>query len=74
MEKLDDKKDFSFPYLCLIERVEKWRDRKLFCLVEMKNKRTKNRVFIIYSHVPIKNKTKSNTLYTLKIVYRWALH
>ena len=59
---------------CLVERVEKLRDRKFFCLVEMKNKRTKNRVFIIYSHVPIKNKTKSNTLYTLKIVYRWALH
>ena len=25
---------FSFPHLCLVERVEKWRDEKLFGLVE----------------------------------------
>ena len=32
--------------LCLVRRVEKWRDEKLFCLVEIKNKRMKNKVDI----------------------------
>ena len=36
MEKWEDRKDFSFPHLCLVGRVEKWRDGKLFCLVENK--------------------------------------
>ena len=30
MEKQDNKRDFSFPYLCLVEIVEKWRDKKTF--------------------------------------------
>ena len=36
MEKGEDRKVFSFPDLCLVERVEKWRDGKLFDLVENK--------------------------------------
>ena len=36
MEKGEDRKVFSFPDLCLVERVEKWRDGKLFGLVENK--------------------------------------
>ena len=35
MEKLKDIKDLVFPHLCLVG-VEKWRNRKLFCLVKKK--------------------------------------
>ena len=34
MEKWEDRKVFSFPHLCSVERVEKWRDGKLLGLVE----------------------------------------
>ena len=30
MEKWEDRKDFSFPHLCLVKRVEKWRDTNFF--------------------------------------------
>ena len=46
MEKLEDRKDLVFPHLCLVRGVEKWRDVKLFCLVEIKNERMKNKVDI----------------------------
>ena len=36
MEKWGDKKDFSFSNLCLVGRVEKWRDENFFCLIENK--------------------------------------
>ena len=36
IEKWKNRKDFSFSYLCLVGRVEKLRDGKLFCLVENK--------------------------------------
>ena len=36
MEKWEDRKNFSFPHLCLVERVEKWRDEIFFGLVENK--------------------------------------
>ena len=36
MEKWRDRKDFSFSNLCLVGRVEKWRDEKLFYLIENK--------------------------------------
>ena len=36
MEKGEDRKVFRFFDLCLVERVEKWRDGKLFGLVENK--------------------------------------
>ena len=36
MEKWEDKKVFSFSHLYLVEMVKKWRDRKLFGLIENK--------------------------------------
>ena len=36
MEKWKDRKVFNFPHLCLVERVEKWRNEKLFGLVKNK--------------------------------------
>ena len=42
----DDRRDFNFSRLCLVGRVEKLRDRKYFCLLEIKNRRIKNRVCI----------------------------
>ena len=46
MEKWKDRKDLAFSHLCLVRRVEKWRDEKLFCLVEIKNEMMKNEVDI----------------------------
>ena len=46
MEKWEDRKDFSFPHLCLVGRVEKWRDEKLFYLVGKRNGRIENGVCI----------------------------
>ena len=46
MKKWEDRRDFSFPRLCLVGRVEKWRDGKLFCLVMKINGRIENRVCI----------------------------
>ena len=66
---------FSFSHLCLVRRVEKLRDGRLFCMVEFKNERIKNRVCINLQSCPYLIKQKSNTLYTFKkkFVYRWAL-
>ena len=36
MEKWEDRKYFRFYHLCLVRRMEKWRDEKLFYLVENK--------------------------------------
>ena len=36
IEKWEDRKDFSFTHLCLVGRVEKWMNGKLFCFVENK--------------------------------------
>ena len=52
----DDRRDFNFSRLCLVGRVEKLRDRKYFCLLEIKNRRIKNRVCInllIYPYLKI---------------------
>ena len=51
MKKWEDKKDFNFPHLCLVGRVEKWRvekwrDEKRFCLVEKRNEIIENEVCI----------------------------
>ena len=37
----------------LVERLEKWRDRKLFCLVEKKSERIENKVGIKLPLYPI---------------------
>ena len=36
IEKWEDRNVFTFLHLCLVERVEKWRNEKLFGLVENK--------------------------------------
>ena len=46
MKKWKDRKDLVFPYLCLVRRVEKWMDEIFIYLVEIKNKRMKNKVDI----------------------------
>ena len=46
IEKFKDRKDLVFSHMCLVGRVEKWRDEKLFCLVEKKKVRIENRVCI----------------------------
>ena len=60
MEKWVDRKYFSFSNLCLVRRVKKWRDEKLFYLVKKKNKRIENRVYI---NLPSCYITKGKTLY-----------
>ena len=47
MEKLENKKDFSFPHLCLIGRVEKWREEFFFYLVEKRNGRIEMENFFV---------------------------
>ena len=37
MKKWEDEKYLVFPLMCLVGGVEKWEDRKLFCLVREKN-------------------------------------
>ena len=46
IEKEEDIRDFVFFHLCLVGRMENWRDEKLICLVEKKNKRMENEVDI----------------------------
>ena len=46
MEKLKNKKDLVFPRMYLVGGVEKWKSRKLFCLVEKKSVRIENVVYI----------------------------
>ena len=46
IEKWEDKKDLVFPRVCLVGKMEKWRDEKLICLDEKKNERMKNIVGI----------------------------
>ena len=43
--KGEDRKNLVFPHVCLVREVEKWKNEKLFYLVEEKNGRMKN-VFI----------------------------
>ena len=46
MEKWHDTRDFSFPSVCLVGGIEKWRDKKLFCLVEEKSERIEKVIYI----------------------------
>ena len=46
MEKWEDGKYLVFPLVCLVGEVKKWEDGKLFCLVEEKNRRMKNVIYI----------------------------
>ena len=49
----DDRKDLVFSCMCLVGRVEKWREGKLFCLVEKKSERIENKVCIKLPLYPI---------------------
>ena len=40
----NDRKDLVFSCMCLVGRVKKWREGKLFCLVEKKSERIENKV------------------------------
>ena len=39
--------------MCLVERIEKWKDGKLFCLIEKKSERIENKVGIKLPLYPI---------------------
>ena len=47
-------KRFYFIFLCAWLGCGKWRDGKLFCLVEKKNEKIENIVCKIYHHVSIR--------------------
>ena len=53
IEKWTDRKDLVFSYMCLVGRVKKWRDGKLFCLIEKKSERIENKVCINLPLYPI---------------------
>ena len=53
IEKWKDRKDLVFSCMCLVGRVEKWRDGKLFCLIEKKSERLENKVCIKLPLYPI---------------------
>ena len=40
------RKDLVFSRMCLVGRIEKWRDEKLFYLIEKKSERIENKVSI----------------------------
>ena len=46
MEKWENRKNLVFPYLYLVGEMEKQKDGKLFCLVEMKNEMMENEIGI----------------------------
>ena len=46
MEKWEDGKYLVFPLVCLVGGMEKLKGGKLFCLVEEKNGRIKNVIYI----------------------------
>ena len=46
VEKWEDIKNLVFPHVCLVGRMEKWEGGKLFYLVEEKNERMENVVYI----------------------------
>ena len=53
IEKWKDRKDLVFSYMYLVGRVEKWRDGKLFYLVEKKSERIENKVCIKLPLYPV---------------------
>ena len=46
MEKWEDKIDLVFPRMYLVGGMEKWEDRKFFCLIEEKSGKIENVVYI----------------------------
>ena len=46
IEKWENWKNLVFSHLYLVERVKKWKNEKLICLIEKKNERIENEVSI----------------------------
>ena len=46
MKKWEDRKNLVFPHVCLVGGMEKCDGGKLFCLIEKKNGRMENVVYI----------------------------
>ena len=53
IEKWKDRKDLVFSHMCLVGRVEKWKDGKLFYLVEKKSERIENKICVNLPLYPI---------------------
>ena len=49
----EDRKDLVFSHMCLVGRVEKWKDGKLFYLVEKKSERIENKICVNLPLYPI---------------------
>ena len=58
IEKRKNRRDLLFYYLCLVGRMEKWRNEKLIHLIEKKNERMENEVCINLQFCFPLNKTK----------------
>ena len=46
MKKREDRKYLIFSCVCLVGGMKKWKNEKLFCLVEKKSRRIKNVIYI----------------------------
>ena len=46
IEKWEDRRDLVFSHLCLVQRIEKLKDKKFICLVEKKSEMIENKVNI----------------------------
>ena len=53
IEKWNDRKNLVFSHMCLVGRIEKWRDENLFYLVEKKNEMIENKLRINLPLYPI---------------------
>ena len=67
IEKSKDRKDLVFSHLCLVKKMEKWRDRKLIYFVEKKIIGWKSEVDIYLQLCPHSIKQKTNTFFSKKI-------
>ena len=63
IEKWEGRRVLVFSHMFLVERMEKQRNGKLFCLVEKKNEMIKNRIGRNLLLCKYQIKTKGNTLY-----------
>ena len=53
IEKWENKKDLIF--MCLVRGMKKWKDKKLFCLVNEKSERIEN---VVYVNLPLLHNSK----------------
>ena len=58
-------------HMCLVERMDKWKDGKLICLVEKKNEKMENSVYINLPLCPYWiNQRVTYYIFIKKIVYK----